>query len=843
MLLLGAGFSIGAVSDSGIPLMLGKGVTDGLYNDVLGAKLPYMSAEEKEDCEYYRKRGKLIEICDVIRRENLVAERNKYFCKIMSGCKAIVTDCTSPDFVDFEALTTYPWPFIFTLNVDDLVENIYTQTCSPFTVWVKNSREYKANPEGTTIVKLHGCVKKDIEHFVFCSDEYNQFIRPSNVLLERFSNEAFTRDVIVVGTQFQERDLKNTVGTLVDEGCSGKDCHFFFISPGEYDKEVSKWINEFSNFHHIKWKNNEFLDFLRKRIRVSDSKKNLLTGNYFTCWNDEIEDARIKNEDDHELYYGRRPLAKDFFFRNDIERISDDRINVNKDFEEKVTNGKSFISIITGNTYVGKTCLGLRLLSICANQGITSYYTRRLDYDAIQRVAKFVESADSDSKLAFCFEDAAGCYHNFSDLISNGKRIKQFVIIAIAEKNDHNTKSHNLDSVPGITEYHISEKVVGNAVHKIYSKLSKKNQLGVLQKDLTDKKMIMQWIKNNGDMIDVLYFAHSGSYFLDHFKNWYAQKKGDKYLEVFKALVIFAYLGANRFTPTLLIQLSDNILKEKFVYNDFMRSFHDYIIEEDGRIRLHGTRLLSDIVRQDIEKQKMLDYIVIFLRVIGGVIRERDNSNYSLMFENVAKAKQLLRVCESDIKECIFLLNRAKSECEKLSYYWIQLSILFREDCQFEEAVNAINTARTKRRYDTYQIVHADAKNYMAWGLNDAKNGIERFDNNHFETGKQLLKELIKNKSKYPGAFGFSIHTYVNMTIQFYKIYKEVVDSTEWFEMECLINEYVSDSNYNDKYMQILLDEMIRYAKKSGVNPHAMIKAKCELKAKPGRLFSDYGEY
>lgn len=115
VLVIGAGFSRGALNGQRKPLPTGSGLANELFDTIL-EKLPKGSSQYLEECR--QDRDKLKETCDNIREEHLVKKRNEYITQRMSGCYC------APD--DYRILLrSHPWKHIFTLNVDDLLEYIY----------------------------------------------------------------------------------------------------------------------------------------------------------------------------------------------------------------------------------------------------------------------------------------------------------------------------------------------------------------------------------------------------------------------------------------------------------------------------------------------------------------------------------------------------------------------------------------------------------------------------------------------------------------------------------------------------------------------------------------------
>lgn len=172
VLFLGAGFSLKATSGSGCPLMLGSELAKGLYNYVIKSQKDALAAdgadtEAIEGVQSDAERGRLKEVCNFIDDYDLTDKRNEYFQKTMSSC---VWD---ENLIPFQNLTLYPWEYIYTLNIDDLVENIYRISQKPLEKWTRSSPHYEFPKGKTLLIKLHGDVVGEASDYVFCEDEYN----------------------------------------------------------------------------------------------------------------------------------------------------------------------------------------------------------------------------------------------------------------------------------------------------------------------------------------------------------------------------------------------------------------------------------------------------------------------------------------------------------------------------------------------------------------------------------------------------------------------------------------------------------------------------------------------
>lgn len=227
VLVLGAGFSIGAKNGTGKPLMTGRELSQALFDNVLakGRKV------RKEDLAAYRQEAQdLKKTCDNIELEGL-RERRDAFLKIQFG----TCFCPKDDF--HMLLREYPWRYIFTLNIDDLVEYIYSdcpKEQQPL-VHVKQSSTLRSSAS-LELYKLHGSVSRPDLGYVFDSEEYRAYAASASWTLTTFGHQAMTNDVIFLGTEFQEEDMHLMLQQLAAMVEVVQPPHYFFVTPEIHDR-------------------------------------------------------------------------------------------------------------------------------------------------------------------------------------------------------------------------------------------------------------------------------------------------------------------------------------------------------------------------------------------------------------------------------------------------------------------------------------------------------------------------------------------------------------------------------------------------------------------------------
>jgi len=260
-LLLGAGFSLGAINEDGKSLPYGGELSESLYENFLKGS-PLITDTDIED-DIASKKKWLPDICDYLEAYRLQNERNEYLTKVFSGAHA--TDSWH------KLIVSYPWNYIFTLNIDDLVEHLYEDHA--LNVW-EYTGQVRINESVPTLVKLHGSVSHPENGYVFSSSEYNRFSNATNGPLREFAEQFLRKDLILIGTQFDEQDLSLIID-LYEQLFSGEKNNLYFISPIVGPKLKAR-IGNHDNWSFILGTAEEFFTEMNQALNVVLDLKQLL---------------------------------------------------------------------------------------------------------------------------------------------------------------------------------------------------------------------------------------------------------------------------------------------------------------------------------------------------------------------------------------------------------------------------------------------------------------------------------------------------------------------------------------------------------------------------------------
>lgn len=155
ILFTGAGFSLGSVNGMGENLPTGYGLQKKVLTELLGFK--------EESSEYNElMKSSLSDICSYAEGEISSQRLQDYIISTFS-------ECTPQPY--HETIATFPnWKRIYTVNIDDVIENASDKG----SLVVQNSEKQFAftRAKQREYIKLHGCVRNRSGKLVFSNQQY-----------------------------------------------------------------------------------------------------------------------------------------------------------------------------------------------------------------------------------------------------------------------------------------------------------------------------------------------------------------------------------------------------------------------------------------------------------------------------------------------------------------------------------------------------------------------------------------------------------------------------------------------------------------------------------------------
>lgn len=764
-LLLGAGFSFGAKNQGGNELPLGAGLANKLYNHF------YVEFPPAKDASYVKNVSKhqddLRKICTILRSENRQEMRDTYLSNVFSGCH--------PSVKQFQyQIKSYEWDTIFTLNIDDLVENIFATTNTPLCVW-NNDQNGTRKSNVQTLIKLHGDINYPEGGFVFDDEEYSKFTSDNNCLLKEFAHVFLARDMVILGSEFQESDISFVLNLYESAGYENNNCHYFFVVPTINDLVLQNKIENIDNFHWIQMDTEMFFAFISKEVIQVKNNRNLLKehGAFF------IDEVVIKENYASEIYTGKPAEYNDFLGNWDI--IYPGQKSLIKNAVEHHTP----VSIITlfGKPYTGKTTVAKRCLIDLKESDYIAIEIPHMEFNVYESLSQYFCMLPPQSKVALLVENAAYQYeHIITFAIEHFEDIAHLVIITTDTPQNHTGRNHNLLNLPKQIEwqdFRVSEKITTEFAAKIFYQLCVKKRLNNYWKycppkthptDTDNMYRIIGKMREANDIIDVLYFSSEGQYFREYYAGWVKMHRNSFYDDYLYVLADLGKLGIS----TVPLHAFSQLIPSKasnFETKKFLKCYPDIVEEESGYIKLLRSRLIREVLKSRPDGI-LKDALYQLVRYMIGLFSEGDKSEAYEIFQKALRVKRIHHFSLLTFAQIASLFSSLEKHCSGISYFWVQYGMAYQLIGRYSDANNHFLYAKNIRP-NSYQVAHALAKNRMEIGLNDLKYGGASAEEN-FQQGCVEMENIINNPN-YSRAFAYSVHSYSNMLMNYYHEKRQII--------------------------------------------------------------------
>jgi len=801
ILLLGAGFSIGAKNAHGIDLPKGDDLSNRLFDRMYpeGYEADYIKRAEKV-------KNNLKDLCSLFRSEDRVLQRNNVIADIFAG--------SVPGENRFhDKFTCYPWNYIFTLNVDDLVENIYQQQVIPLDVWNAEQRGQRKHEKAPLLVKMHGCVREIHRGVVFDDEEYRRFTVRQNFMLKEFANQFVKNDVVIIGTEFQEDDLQTLIELYQEAGYDNSGFDYFFVSPTINSLKMENIIRKYDNFHWLNMTTEKFINYVDQDISRPVERRSALK-EHGACFIDDYNEKSASYSSN--IYSGDISRYQDFFNDWDIRYPE-----MSGKVKKVIASGEHHIVSITGKQYVGKTCVAKRFLVDLRLAGFEAFELFRLDYPIVQEVQDYLKNMQSKSKAAILIDDSAFQYKNIVRLASDvPDNVSQLVIITSDSVDNHNSRKYLLKEYPHVVSITVKENVRKYQAVQIYNKLLKKNRLGKYlellppkqkpgdsrSQDIITKKMIEIY-----DIIDILYYISEGRLFREYYSEWLKdnyEKTSAMYLE---ALCFLGKLGVS-WVPTQIIAALVPSNQSEFSVKDFQSRYSNIVTIQSGRLIIRRRRMIQS--GMNFETSFVTEAISNALLEILGLFSEYERNEYYEIFQKILRVKKLKKLGISSL-DIYAMLQKLESYYKDFSYFWIQYGIAAQILEDYENATNHLNYAKHLQP-DSFSVKHALAKNKMEIGLYKFRHSQAGAETD-FTDGKADMLEMVTSK-KHMDNYLYSVHTYVDLMLTYSKVNNSLLSKSDYETIYEHLKKIAAGSF--DSHMKVVIDRYVQHCVTYGMDQY-----------------------
>lgn len=793
VLFLGAGFSFNALN-AGKTIPIADGLRDQLYKYFYEDNCPIsVTDHDKKEIQTFP----LSELCKAIQNDGRNSKLTEFLVDIFKGCNI------DPDDPYHNLLCDYYWDKIYTLNIDDLVENIFKN--NGMSIVVQNEKIRKPYGSAQQLIKLHGCVNNPDDGFIFSSDEYASNIAKEDYRLKEFSQDFFANDVIFLGTEFNESDIQVILEKNRLSGFTSNNCNYFFISPS-IGYKLKSLILSTPNFHYIDWNAKKFLQecsSLDKKNKSIDVLERILEqqGNFLKVRNY----TDVPSEYESKLYYGSKVNFFDIFSNWDIENTRTEKV-CKKIMRESQAGG--YVVAIYGKAFSGKTVVATRLLVELYKHGYESFSYNCDGEEELNQLFEYFNKSASLRNVAVLIDDAAYLYGSISKLVSNvPSHIKSAIFILVSDEKKHNSQKHELICVNG-REWRINDQFDDKLPTRVYRKLDEKHRLGGLTRYANEREAISK-IAEAKFLTEFLYQHTHGQGFKDYFRKLlsdFLENSNRKNSELLKAMCVFSKLGVHNVNQGLLLLVCPTINKDQF--DDLILG-----ITSSGSVTLRCSEAYDEFLFS-IPSSERSEIVYKTLTSIANMFREEENNRWKNVFEQLLKSKSLFHDLKLDQKDIAALFAKLEKYYCKVSYFWLQRGLFKQGTGEYDECDNFLNQALAIRP-NSYQIRHAIAKNKLEHAIAIVTKKRELEALSLYESGSRELISLIESP-RFSRNIGHSVHSYIITTMKYFRKANRIINEEQILEM----HEYLVQSSRQsyDQWMNTCRRNLFFYCNENAPN-------------------------
>jgi hypothetical protein len=767
-LYLGAGFSFGAKQEDGTEIPLGNDIKTALINKFFPLD---------NDLQHELKKRKFSEVCELVKQSDVDGYIN-FITEMFSGFK--------PEPYHF-FLTDYRWKAIYTVNIDDIVEQIFRINKLQLKIYDKkrNSTIFDSSEKDTLLYKLHGSITNNEEGYVFSKSEYDDFSNDTtDYRFMKFIVSLHEKPLIVIGTEFDEIELDSLLNLYRRANKSIFLHEIIFINP-KPSAYLKASMKNFPKWTLLEITAEDFLTFIH-------TNKNKLHTNYFSeiqlirrnqCLSLEIIKHDLQEELSYKskLYFGYSPTWEDVAYDYLINySFLDNMLN-------QILELKFKCYVLFGRIYSGRSsALKYFFLKLAQEKDTLCLYYKN-DELSIASIKQIVAGVQANRVFLF-IDDAADYYSLFEKIIDIDSHL---YIISTSNITLHQRKRYALDH-HNTTEININV-LVKNDIVTIKEKLENKGFAGEL-----NNKSLNEWEKRIGisqNITSALYTITRSETFKDYYRRYFSKVniKDKKYYQFLLICAILYKINVSYLSSTLLYKININI---NTVFDNECEEFIQIYEKERYRI---VSPYIADSIIEDAERQFVIENIIKITQSISGVVTEIGKSYWKTAYEYLTKYKSLRTLLGLTNQEIDILYSTIMPAYRDRSYFWLQKGILEQNGGNFELANNHFDAALAIHK-NSYTILHAKARNYCKRSL--AINELSKA-NFYFDEGKKIFENLIE-KQEYLQNKAYSVHSLVNERILFCKVYNLEMDSKEIRQIRHLLDEVIridpDDASLSDLY-------------------------------------------
>jgi hypothetical protein len=769
ILFTGSGFSLGAKNIRNEPIPNVDNLKSILIEEVI-------SISKNDQCyqDYFNKDLKnLCNYCESLNKSQF----SKKICDLF----------TVKSVADYHLLYgSIDWKKIYTLNIDDVIENILINENINFSSFNSSNSNY-ARRNDLLLYKLRGCVRNQSYGFTFSKVTYYQSI--SNNLKDRRFRDLYddleTDNILFIGTSltdeididiqlFKKQNLiKNT---------------FYYISPNITKADENMLRNKFSHIEFIEETTESFIKKLVEYEQNHVSKKivnikdRLMDLNFKFVNRDIYYDLKYLSPN---MYIGHSPTWKDIFTNHDV--ITEKTENVISNFEESYSHLKCII--ISDQAISGKSTMLFRIGASLSNENLVLHFNGTNFDKSLNELIQMCDSYKNlfEKKIYIIIDDASWLLESIIPLLN--KILDYEITLLLSIRHAQYQYKYYLFTIENMEKYkictikNIKHITFNDSLNFIY-KLKDKSYLGRYG-GLKPKYAARNFLKNvnDSDILKSLYEFKEGIFFKKRIEKLASEilKHDNMNIKRFSLLLyILDCYGDVGISLELFLHLFD--IKDIDNFIDQIYEIVNLNISKDDPelLNLYLKARYLKIVEKVVctfspyEKRDYLEEILINLSLKYHNYLKKYNSYYSNVFYNLIRSQNLKKILTNNGEvvwgEIFSLYKNIHIYYKDFFVYWLHRAISEMNNNLFKDAeIHLTQADNLNPNYFQTQVTRSIMFFQYIFSVSDLVSS-ERIE--YSKKALECLLPLLKD-IKVKG-FTYALHTYAVQALQYYSKFQEL---------------------------------------------------------------------
>lgn len=779
ILFTGAGFSYNAPNGNGDILPLGNELKNRIISEVLSLDISIGTGAELSNYPLDKVYGYAL----AENEGQLIA----FMMTLFSNVKALEHQ---------KIISNFPWQKIYTLNIDDLIENATSLRINP----VNSSKPLPNNIKNSIdYIKLHGCVRNKDGGFIFSHNEYiNKLSGPLDHRFAKLTEDLQTQDFVCIGNSGDEPDITYYLMRF-GIGNDKRYGNLFIVNPSpsiifkqdikksgakliEMDcEEFANWLIDNANILQKSTRHNQSQYFKRNFLNVNNIQ------GYYTTY----------DNSDTKLYLGDHPKWEDIVAQYDFRTLFEKKIfaEIQRLIEDTTEN---IVCTLLSKAIGGKSVQLKRLGMMFVEQGYDVY-----EYIGNELKSREFISGASETEnniIVLLVDDASGYYNTIAQILNRFPIEKRLIVICASRPYFHYKKYYDIRYLPTYKCFNLDDMDINHLEYMSKSAIRTLKDKGLLGKikGKSDEEKLKFFIRK-ADITEALWEIFEGSNLRKRYETAYSSlialnEKGDTTSLsklTYKTIIGLAIFNERElpFMPNaLLVRLLGNNLS----------NVENRIVDIVKQVNMNGislrTNMLTSLIISSASEQDKIEVIRDILQIVSSyIVGSRDSYWHQIQSRlmNVVFLKRVLKLKPQKIKELFNKLLRFYEEDEN---YFIQLGRIEQEMGKYELALNHFIQADIHSP-NLYTVRNAIARNYLKQSYDDQLLKSEDAAK-CYSKGKKLMVDLIEERETYQ-VKAYSIHSLVIETIKYWSarhIMPSKEEVTELFKyLKDAISEFEGD--------------------------------------------------